>query len=138
MTSQDFIILLYYNNFKLVFKFSLKPSFAFPEIKVSTADNKMMAFDWIGDWSDEVRSEILEVINGTKDKIEGGGSFKPALIYSIDSFIVYFDDKPLLRIRGWGYLTGSGVGGLNLPSELANNLSTSFAEYIVDRLNGGK
>ena len=57
-------------------------------------------------------------------------------IYSIDSFIVYFDDKPLLRIRGWGYLTGSGVGGLNLPSELANNLSTSFAEYIVDRLNG--
>ena len=126
-----------YNNFKLVFKFPLKPSSVCPGIKVSTADNKM-AFDWMGYWSDEVRSEILEVINGTKDKIEGGGNFKPALISPIDSFIVYFDDKPLLRIRGWGYLTGSGVGGLNLPSELANNLSTSFAEYIVDKLNGGK
>ena len=126
-----------YNNFKLVFKFPLKPNSICPRIKVSTADNKM-AFDWMGDWSDEVRSEILEVINGTKDKIEGGGNFKPALIYSIDYFIVYFDDKPLLRIRGWGYLTGIGGWGLNLPSELANNLSISFAEYIVDRLNGGK
>lgn len=95
-----------------------------------TAD-KQRAFDWCVNVSPEKQQELIDAINGTKQH-----QFKYKF-YREDSYIFsenpVFGNEPVLSIRGWGYLTGTG--GLHLPSEKAAEIQDSFADYIVERLN---
>lgn len=126
-----------YSNFKTVFKFPLKLSPVCPEIKVLTADNHM-AFDWLFSTETNLKQEILDVLNGEKEKLEN--SPFENLIFDHSKFSVYSYDKnnkriPVLRIRGWGYLTADSPVSLNLPIGLAENLSIDFAQFIVEKLS---
>lgn len=54
--------------------------------------------------------------------------------YERKSGMILVDDKALILIRGWGYLTGSG--GLNLPDEEAAAIQDDLATYLVEQLKG--
>lgn len=126
-----------YNSFKTVFKFPLKLSSACPEIKVLTADGHM-AFDWLFSTETNFKQEILSVLNGEKEKLEN--SPLENLIFDHSRFNIYSYDKnnkrriPVLKIRGWGYLTADSPAGLNLPIGLAENLSIDFAHFIIEKI----
>lgn len=99
------------------------------EVKVFTVDGKM-AFDWSSNFTSDLKKKIIAVINGEqkfphKDKFYRNG----ITIYHKGLEI------PILRIRGWGYLTG--VGGLHLSSEEAIKIQDEFGDYIVEQLNKG-
>ena len=116
-------------NWQDIYKLPLKVDDYCPII-TWTAD-KQRAFDWCVDVSPEKQQELIDVINGTKQH-----QFKYKF-YREDSYIFsenpVFGNEPVLSIRGWGYLTGTG--GLHLSSEKAAEIQDSFANYIVERLN---
>ena len=53
----------------------------------------------------------------------------------IHGLIFDSQDRIILEVRGWGYLTGSGSGGLGLNPESAANLQDSFGAQVAELLN---
>lgn len=47
---------------------------------------------------------------------------------------VWVNNKPVMRIRGWGYLTGLGAHALGLTKEQALYIQDKFADHIVKSL----
>ena len=47
---------------------------------------------------------------------------------------IWVNNEPVMRIRGWGYLTGLGAHALGLDSNDAAKIQDEFAEYIVKSL----
>lgn len=47
---------------------------------------------------------------------------------------IWVNNEPVMRIRGWGYLTGLGAHALGLSPEDAAKIQDEFAEYIVKSL----
>jgi hypothetical protein len=115
-------------TFKEVYKFPLKVDEYCPII-TWTAD-KQRAFDWCVDVSSEKQQELIDMINRTKQH-----QFKHK--FYREGIEIYSDNPifkgPILRIRGWGYLTG--IGGLHLPQEEAIKIQDEFGDYIVEQLN---
>lgn len=109
------------------------------EVKVFTADNSM-AFDFMFEMfrnqyknmrliSDENKLDIVALINGEKK-----GAIEGEVTYVREEQTINVDGQPILLIRGWGHLTGTG--GLNLQPELAAFLQDQFGQYIADKLSG--
>lgn len=117
-------------NWQDVYKLPLKVEKYCPII-TWTADNQR-AFDWcIDDVSFEKQQEIIDVINGTKQhQFKHKFYRKDIEIYSDNPI---FEGKPILLIRGWGYLTG--IGGLHLSDEEAIKIQDEFGDYIIEQLN---
>lgn len=96
------------------------------------SSNSIMAYDYL-DWKQpqEYYDHIVAIINGDIDS--------NSICQCINEGCIIFKVNPngskipILRIRGWGHLTG--VGGLHLPSEEAAKIQDSFTNYIVERLN---
>lgn len=115
-------------TFKEVYKFPLKVDEYCPII-TWTAD-KQRAFDWCVDVSPEKQQELIDMINGIKQhQFKYKFYRKDIEIYSNNPIF----KSPILRIRGWGYLTG--VGGLHLSQEEAIKIQDEFGDYIVEQLN---
>lgn len=126
------------DEFRNYFKFPLRmwDSLA---IKAFTADNNM-AFDWLLPCSDayqQVKETLLDKINGKDTK-----PFKTKKTFYHEDGIIYAkmeegknkgETVKILRIRGWGMLTGTG--GYQLPPEKAAEIQDAFAEYCVNKLN---
>lgn len=100
------------------------------ELKVFTADDKM-ALDWCRNFTSPVKHQVIDIINGTQKPLHNNNQFYR------DGVLIYHKDiqKPILRIRGWGYLTGTG--GLHLSQEEAIKIQDEFGDYIVEQLNKG-
>ena len=115
-------------TFKDVYKLPLKVDDYCPII-TWTAD-KQRAFDWCVDVSPKKQQELIDMINGTKQH-----QFKYKFYQ--EGIEIYSDNPtfkgPILRIRGWGYLTG--IGGLHLSQEEAIKIQNEFGDYIVEQLN---
>lgn len=117
-------------DFKQYYKFPLKTPWDY-SIKVFTNDNHM-AFDWLYNISNEIKSDILDCING-KNIL-----FSTIKDFRLDNGVIYcklLDENkeiPLLRIRGWGMLIGTG--GYNLDDETAMKIQDNFANYCLKRL----
>lgn len=95
-----------------------------------TADNKR-AFDWCVNISPEKQQELIDMLNGTKQHQFKYKFYRDGIeIYSENP---KFNGKPILMIRGWGYLTG--IGGLHLSQEEAIKIQDEFGDYIVEQLN---
>lgn len=97
------------------------------EIKVFTSDDKM-AFDWCNNFISDFKKKVIAIINGEqkppyKDK------------FYRDGILIYHKDisQPILRIRGWGHLTG--VGALHLSEDEAIRIQNEFGDYIIKQLN---
>ena len=75
---------------------------------------------------------VLNKLNGeTSKKLEKGEFYLNKdlkVIYKLES-----EEYPILWIRGWGRLTGSG--GLNLDPELAGRLQEEFSNWVITTLN---
>ena len=109
-----------------VYKFPLHMWEGF-EIKVFTSDDKM-AFDWLGNFTSDCKKKVIAIINGEQKPPHKDKFYR-------DGVEIYHKDLklPILRIRGWGYLTG--IGGLHLPSEEAAKIQDEFGDYIIEQLN---
>lgn len=123
-------------KFKNYFKFPLKMWEDF-YVKVFTADDKM-AFDWMINAPDDIKFKMLEVINGDRPAMQ-----KVPKLFRHEAGVIYCKflggsdegkEIMILRIRGWGMLTGTG--GYHLDEDEAADVQDTFAEYIVDKLNG--
>jgi hypothetical protein len=116
-------------TFKDVYKFPLKVD-EYCDIITWTAD-KQRAFDWCVNISPEKQQELIDVLNGTKQFQFKYKFYREGI--EIHSENPIFKGKPVLLIRGWGYLTG--IGGLHLPQEEAIKIQDDFGDYIVEQLN---
>ncbi|MEG1587612.1 MAG: hypothetical protein RR346_12145 [Bacteroidales bacterium] len=87
-----------------------------------------MAFNLKSRLSDETVDRLLAILNGTSKEVVT----KSEVTHK--NGIIYFNEKEVFLIRGWGHLTGCGA--LNLPSETAARIQDEFAEWVVKRLTG--
>lgn len=77
---------------------------------------------------EKTEEKILKVINGKENFKNLDLVFKHEKGQILDK-----SGLPVILIRGWGNLTGTGAH--NLPTEEAANIQDTFAEFIVERLN---
>ena len=98
------------------------------EITVFTSDDKM-AFDWCKNFTSTVKNQVIAIINGNQKPLNKNKFYR-------DGILIYYKDipQPIIRIRGWGYLTG--IGGLHLSEEEAIRIQNEFGDYIIKQLNG--
>ena len=71
--------------------------------------------------------ELLGIINSEF-------TMEPAIKFKHEDGYIFAGDTKIILIRGWGNLTGSGAH--NLSDEDAANIQDTFAEHIVNKLNG--
>lgn len=116
-------------TFKEVYKFPLKVDDYCPIITWTA--NKQRAFDWCVDVSPEKQQELIDMLNGTKQHQFKYKFYREGI--EIHSENPIFKGKPVLLIRGWGYLTG--IGGLHLDVNTAAQIQDEFGDYIVEQLN---
>lgn len=74
----------------------------------------------------ELEKKALEAINGR-------GFFDKEVYHKQGEIFIKDWYEPIITIRGWGNLTGTG--GHNLKAEEAANIQDTFAEFIVKQLN---
>lgn len=101
-------------------------------IKIMTFESRM-AMDLCANISgredarEKFLQKICDILNGVSEK-------KPKVKkVSYEYPYILFDDKKVLLIRGWGYLTG--CGGLKLDPEVAAKIQDNFAEWVVSKLS---
>lgn len=88
-----------------------------------------MAFDWLCNLTSDCKKKVIAIINGEQKSPHKDKFYR-------DGIKIYHKGLklPILRIRGWGYLTGTG--GLHLPDKEAIKIQDEFGDYIVKQLNG--
>ena len=77
---------------------------------------------------EKTEQKILDVINGKENFKNLDFLFKHEQGQILDK-----SGLPIILIRGWGNLTGTGA--MNLSVEEASNIQDTFAIFIVERLN---
>lgn len=79
---------------------------------------------------DENKVKLLDSING--DYILKQSE---PIVFSFDSneVLILLNNRPIIQLRGWGYLTGQG--GCKLDSEKAIEIQISLGNWIIDKLN---
>ena len=108
--------------FKNYFKFPLTD---LSGIYIMTADGWNI-FNWCCELSDKTRQEIIDKINGTLNK-------KSEKEWTVKNDKIYYDDKLVLLVRGWGMLTGNG--GCGFTEKTALILQNDLIKYVVEQLN---
>ena len=84
--------------------------------------------------SEETQTKIINKLNGENVIIEDFYNFSYNGAGDIYAYSLKTKKKkPIMMIRSWGYLTGTGA--LNLPNEVAAKLQDDFGKYIVETLN---
>ena len=78
--------------------------------------------------NEKTEQKILDVINGKENFKNLDLVFKHEQGRIVDK-----SGLPIILIRGWGNLTGTGA--MNLSVEEASNIQNTFASFIVERLN---
>lgn len=100
------------------------------DIYVYDADYHPVA-NYLVNFSHEECEVIVGIINGD---VSYQKEYKITL--NENKTKVLADETPILLMRGWGYLTGTG--GCNLKVEEAIDVQNSLAEYIVEQFNNKK
>ena len=108
-------------NFKDYFKLPLRLVCGF----MVFSENSQKVFDFLVDLTEEQRQQCLDIINGIAAPIVKRN-------YQYVNGVVYMNETPFIRLRGWGYLTGTG--GKNLSAEDAVEIQNQLGNYIVDKL----
>lgn len=110
-------------DFEKYYKFPLKMR---NSVQAKTSDNHSAIDFLVSD--DEFKESVLNVLNNSSDL---PGKYKSE--YKYDCCEIYKDGRKVMRVRGWGYLTG--ISALNLPTKEAIKIQDEFGEYIVNKLN---
>ena len=72
-------------------------------------------------------NKIVSIING-----EINSDFLPE--WKAKGCEIFYRGEYAFCVRGWGHLIG--IGGLNLPVDIAEKIQDGFISYILSRLNG--
>lgn len=110
----------------ITFKDVYKPPFRVDEfcpINVRSSNN-VMTFTYFRYNQDDLK-EMVAILNGESEK-----RITDNVRY--ENTVIYIDDCPVLRVRGWGHLTGCGA--MNLPVEVAVKIQDDFGEWVVNKL----
>lgn len=88
--------------------------------------NGVMSFSLLA-YDDELLSRIEKCLNSetpvkVSDNVEK------------DEIFIKIDGKKILLARGWGHLTG--IGALNLPTDIAAKVQDDFIDWTVRKLKG--
>lgn len=124
-----------YESFKDVWTFPLKPLNCIGKVYDSKFN---MAFDFVNPFmkglfkdhdilclDEDIQQEVVKKLNDEKTDLF------PFEILSYKDGYIFFDNKIIIVIRGWGYMKGR----LGLEPELAIKLQDEFAEFIINKLN---
>lgn len=97
-----------------------------------------MVFDFMSFWfdfenklilNDSDQKRIIDCINGniklTSEKI--------IFTFNSEQGLILLNNQPIILLRGWGYLTGSG--GCKLHPDKAVEVQNSLGEFIISKLN---
>lgn len=81
-------------------------------------------------FQDSNKKKLIDCINGSYIL-----NHSNPLVFTFDynELIILLNGRPIIQIRGWGYLTGSG--GCKLNSDKAVEIQNSLGEYIVSKFN---
>jgi hypothetical protein len=109
------------NDWREVYEFPL----TYDGIIYAWCANKTMALTFV-QMDESERKECVDAING-----KGDFTIKNLAFIGPD---FYVGDFWLFSVRGWGYLTG--INGLNLSEERANEIQGAFIQFVFDRLKG--
>lgn len=110
-------------NFKEVYKLPLTFDEWWSKIYIYTANN-VVAFNCLISDKQTVNM-VLDILNGLSER-----AISDDVIY--ENGYIKVDGKPILLLRGWGYLTGCCA--LNLPSDKAAQIQDDFANWVVNML----
>lgn len=100
-----------------------KPPYWTDGIYIWTADGEM-AFSSIDDNLEDILETIIKVIN---KEIQ-----TPFKNVKYQNELIYIDEKPVLTVRGWGYLISAG--GFNLSYIEAASIQDQFGEWFAKQL----
>jgi hypothetical protein len=89
------------------------------------------AFDWLIDCDLEKKQELIKIINGEASDKKFKHKFYREGIHIFNEASI--TEYPILRVRGWGYLTG--IGGRHLDRDVAIQIQNAFGDFIVEQLN---
>ena len=109
-------------DFKKYFKLPLVQDEYAPFMVWDNDNNR--AFDFLIDDRKEIR-DIFKILSDEDAGIKGE--------LTHDDGDVLLDGTPILMVRSWGRLTGTG-GGLGLSSVKATEIQDQFCEWIIDNL----
>ena len=96
---------------------------------------KHMAYDVL-QWnlSPALYQELVDIINGNMPVTKSKEWSKPdKYINKVCDIYAFGSEKPIIRVRGWGTLTGAG--GFHLDETTAEQIQDDFINYILERLN---
>ena len=97
---------------------------------VWTADNEE-AFNFEEDeYGDELSNEVKKLIIR---KLNGELIHFKLNDLIIDDTDIYYFDRHIITIRGWGHLIG--MGGLNIHPDKAKVIQDEFGEWIINTLS---
>ena len=80
---------------------------------------KVRCFDWVVRIDTQTRKELIRILNGNSKK-----RVKHKVKY--DKGMISINGVNIMRIRGWGHLTGCGA--LNLSEKEAAKIQDDFRE----------
>ena len=97
-----------------------------------------MVFDFMSFWfdfenklilSNSDQKRIIDCINNNLKLT----SEKNVFTFNSEQGLILLNDRPIILLRGWGYLTG--IGGCKLHPDKAIEIQNSLGEYIIFKLN---
>lgn len=89
------------------------------------SNNNVHAIDILRNLEDNDYKKLVRVLNREE-------KFNKSHDFCISDDTIFCDNKPLLRVRGWGHLTG--IGALNLPVLEAIKIQNDFLNYLLEVL----
>lgn len=96
--------------------------------KVYIKDNNgRTVFDWLVD-DDNLKEEIINILNSPEKRKLNKGE----LYLDTTNQVIILENKPILRVRGWGYLTG--CGGCNLRPDQAIKVQDEVINLVIQKL----
>lgn len=78
--------------------------------------------------NDESKKHIVDCLNGNY-KLQNNYNFS----YDTQTGLIFLNNQPIIRLRGWGFLTG--IGGYNLDADHAFEIQQSLGNWIINKLN---
>lgn len=96
--------------------------------------NHVMAITFLT-YDEEIKKKIMVSINSgnpIKEEFPEDTELDIKLAHNDVRFDI--NEKPAFMVRGWGHLIG--IGGLNLPSDVAAKIQDDFIAYIYKALTG--
>ena len=96
---------------------------------IYSSNGVLILSDFKDEWcfNEKIINKIVDIINGDIES-----DFLPE--WQDKGLDILYQGEYAFCIRGWGYLVG--LGGLNLPTDIAEKIQDEFISYILNRLNG--